>query len=71
MVEKINKLAADANALGLKGGNQLLENLSGAMIAIKEGKSKVESGNVRLTVLDFYVKKLPNEENIEELLRYE
>jgi hypothetical protein len=30
------------------------------MKAIQEGKSKAESGNVRLTALDFYVKKHGN-----------
>ena len=71
IVGQMEKLSVCADGLGLKGGKRLLENLSGTMKDIKEGKSLAESGNLRLTALDFYVKQLPNEDNIEELLRYE
>ena len=71
MVEKLDKLAVQADGLGLKGGKQLLQNLSGIMTAIKEGKSQAPSGILRLTALDFYVKRLPNEDNIEDLLIFE
>ena len=67
IVEKLDKLAAAAGEMGMKEGKHLLENLSGAMKAIQEGKSKAESGSVRLTALDFYVKKLAGSGNIEEL----
>ena len=66
-VEKLDKFAAAADELGMKEGKHLLENLSGAMKAIKDGKSKAESGSVRLTALDFYVKTLSGDDNIEEL----
>ena len=66
-VEKLTKLAATAGELGMKQGKQLIENLLGAMKAIQEGKSKAESGNVRLTALEFYVKKLSDGGNIEDL----
>ena len=57
-VEKLDEFAAIAGELSMREGKHLIENLSGAMKAIKEGKSKAESGSVRLTALDFYVKKL-------------
>ena len=66
-VEKLDKCAVAANELGMKQGKQLIENLSGAMKAIQAGKSKAESGNVRLTALDFYVKKLSDDGSTEEL----
>ena len=66
-VEKLDKLAASAGDIGMKEGMHLIGNLSGAMKAIQEGKSKSESGNIRLTALDFYVKKISGGENIEDL----
>jgi hypothetical protein len=65
--EKLDKLATAADEAGLKEGKHLIENLSGAMKAIQEGKSKPESGGVRLTALEFYVKKLTDTESTEEL----
>ena len=67
MVEKLDKYSAAAGELSMKEGKKLVENLSGAIKAILEGKSKAESGNLRLTALDFYVKKLSGTENIEDL----
>ena len=66
-VEKLDKLAAAAVELGMKEGKHLISNLSGVIKAIQEGKSKAESGSLRLTALDFYVKKLSGSGNIEEL----
>jgi ABC-type arginine transport system permease subunit len=66
VVEKIDKFGAAAGELGMKEGKHLLENLSGAMKAIKEGKSSAGSGTIRLTALDFYVKKIAGG-NIEDL----
>jgi len=66
-VEKLDKFAVSAGELGMKEGKHLIENLVGAMKAIQEGKSKAESGNVRLTALDFYLKKLSDSGSIEEL----
>ena len=65
--EKIDKLTAAADEAGLKEVKRLLENLSGAIKAIKEGKSQAESGTVRLTALDFYLKNLPDSDSIEDL----
>jgi len=67
VMEKLNKLAASAGDSDMKEGKRLLENLLGAIKAIQEGKSNVESGNVRLTALDFYLKNLPTNESIEDL----
>jgi hypothetical protein len=58
LVEKLDTLSAVAGELGMKEGKHLLENLSGAMKAIKDGKSSADSGSIRLTALDFYVKKI-------------
>lgn len=66
-VEKLDKLAAVANELEIKEGKRLIENLSGTMKAIKEGKSKAESGAVRLTALDFYLKKISDSGTVEDL----
>ncbi|MDR1566616.1 MAG: hypothetical protein LBS48_04945 [Treponema sp.] len=57
-IEKLDKLSVGAGELGMKEGRHLIENLSGAMKAIKDGKSQAGSGMVRLTALDFYLKKL-------------
>jgi hypothetical protein len=57
-VEKMDKFSAAAGELGMKEGKHLLENLSGVMKAIKDGKSSADSGTIRLTALDFYVKKI-------------
>jgi hypothetical protein len=61
-MEKIDKLIAVTGESGMKEAKRLLENLSGAIKAIKEGKSQAESGTVRLTALDFYFKNLPDNE---------
>ena len=66
-LEKLNNFAASADELGMKEGKHLLENLSAVIKAIQEGKSQPESGNIRLTALDFYVKKLSDSGNIEDL----
>jgi hypothetical protein len=66
-VEKLDKFAAVAGELGIKQGKLLIENLSGVMKAIQEGKSKAESGSVRLTALDFYIQSLSGGGNVEVL----
>ena len=67
IVEKLDKYAVAATELGMKQGTRLIQNLSGAMKAIQEGKSKAESGSVRLTALEFYMKNLSDGGSIEEL----
>jgi hypothetical protein len=58
LVEKLDVYSAAAGELGMKEGKHLLENLSEVMKAIKDGKSSAESGALRLTALEFYVKKI-------------
>jgi len=67
VLETLDKLAVSAGEAGMKEGKHLIENLSGIMKAIQQGISKPESGSIRLTALDFYVKKISGSENIEEL----
>ena len=67
IMEKLNKLAAEAGELNLNEGKHLINNLSGAMKAIQEGKSKAESGSVRLTALDFYFQKISDSGIIEDV----
>jgi hypothetical protein len=67
ILEKLNKIAIAADETGMKEGKRIIENLSTTIKAIKEGTSKEESGNVRLTALDFYVKNIPDSANIEDL----
>ena len=68
MLEKLNEIAVAADESGMKEVKRLLENLSGAIEAIQEGKSQAESGTVRLTALDFYLKNLPDSsESIEDI----
>ena len=58
MPDKLSKLAVLAGEADMKEGKRLIENLANTMRAILEGESTPESGNVRLTALDFYVQKL-------------
>jgi len=67
ILEKIDSLIPLAGESSMKEAKRLLENLSGAIKAIQEGKSQAESGTVRLTALDFYRKNLPNSEHIEDI----
>jgi len=67
IVEKLDKLAISSGELDMKEGKRLIENLSGAMKSIRDGKSNALSGNLRLTALDFYLRKLSQDGNIEDL----
>ena len=67
VVTKIAELCKAADELGLKKGKQLVQNLSDVIIAIKEGKSKAESGILRLTALDFYIQNLSSGNATEDL----
>jgi len=67
IIEKLDKLAAHAGESVMQEGKRLIENLSGAMKAIQEGKSKAESGHIRLTALDFYINNLTDSEKTEDL----
>jgi polyhydroxyalkanoate synthesis regulator phasin len=67
IVEKLNNCAVAAGELNMKEGKHLIENLLEAMNAIQEGKSKAESGSLRLTALDFYLKKHSDSGDVEDL----
>jgi hypothetical protein len=66
LVEKLDIYSTAAGELGMKEGKHLLENLSTVMKAIKDGKSSPDSGTIRLTALDFYIKKIVGD-SIEDL----
>jgi non-ribosomal peptide synthetase component E (peptide arylation enzyme) len=67
LAEKMDKLASGAGELGMKEGKRLIKNLSNVIKAIQAGKSKPESGVLRLIALDFYMKKLTYSGSIEDL----
>ena len=66
-IEKLHKFAAVAGELELNEGKKLINNLSDTIKAIQEGRSTADSGNLRLTALDFYLKKYPAGGTVEEL----
>ena len=66
-MEKLGGFAAAAGELEMKEGKRLIENLSETMKAIQEGKSNADSGNLRLTALDFYLKKHSDSGTVEDL----
>ena len=66
-IEKLHKYAAAAEELDLKEGKKLINNLSDTIKAIHEGRSHADSGNLRLTALDFYLKKYPADGTVEDL----
>jgi len=67
ILEKIESLIPAAGEAGMREAKRLLENLSVSIKAIQKGKSPIESGTVRLTALDFYLKNLPDSESIEDI----
>jgi KaiC/GvpD/RAD55 family RecA-like ATPase len=66
-VEKLEKFAATAAELGMNEGKRMVENLCKTMKAIQEGKSNSDSGSLRLTALDFYLKNHSANETVEDL----
>jgi hypothetical protein len=67
IVEKLDALAAVAGDAGFTNGKHLIENLSGAMKAIKDGKSTAASGNIRLTALEFHLKRVTESGQVEDI----
>ena len=67
VMEKLDEFAAAAGELNMKEGKRLIENLSKTMKAIQEGTSNASSGNLRLTALDFYLKKHSAGGTVEDL----
>jgi hypothetical protein len=66
-IEKLDKCAAAAGDLGMNSGKKLIENLSMVLKSFKEGKSKENSVQVRLTALDFYLQHTRGGSGEEEL----
>ena len=66
-MEKLYKYAVAAGEMGLKEGKRLIENLTETMKAIQEGRSNTGSGILRLTALEFYLKRYPIDEPVEDL----
>ncbi|MDR1176995.1 MAG: hypothetical protein LBK83_16160 [Treponema sp.] len=66
-LDTVGKLAAEAGSLGMKAGKQLLDNLAVSLQSVKDGKSHVDSIQVRITALDFYLHKIRGGSSEEEL----
>jgi hypothetical protein len=58
VIAELDACIGCAGELGIKNGKQLLENLVAALKSRKTGGNTDESVQVRITALDFYVKKL-------------
>ncbi len=58
IIEKLEKISAEAGVLGMKTGKSLIDNLSGIIKSFKEGKSSIDSVSLRFTALEFYKKNL-------------
>jgi hypothetical protein len=57
-IEKLDKFSALAANLGMNSGKKLIENLSAVLKSFREGKSREESVQVRLTAIDFYLQNI-------------
>ena len=68
VLEKLEQLSASAVDQGMNEGKHLINNLINVIKSIREGKSKPESGNIRLIALEFYLLKLSGNGETEELL---
>lgn len=55
---ELDSCAKMAASLGMKEGQKLINNLSGILQDRKQGKSQDASVMIRLTAIDFYLKKL-------------
>jgi polyhydroxyalkanoate synthesis regulator phasin len=67
LLGKMDKFVLAAGEMKMNEGKRLIENLLSAMKAIQEGKSNADSGNLRLTALDFYLKKHSEDGLVEDL----
>jgi len=66
-VKELENFTAVAGELDMTVGKRLIQNLFETMKAIQEGKSTATSGNLRLTALDFYLKKHSDSGAVEDL----
>jgi hypothetical protein len=64
---KLEQFSAAAGGLGMNSGKKLIENLSTVLKSFKEGKSREESIQLRLTALDFYLQNIKGGGGEEEL----
>jgi hypothetical protein len=62
VMAELGSFASQAAELGMKNGKILIDNLTTALKARKTGGNADESVQVRLTALDFYVKKIQSGE---------
>jgi hypothetical protein len=67
ITDKLDKFSAAAGGLGMNSGKKLIDNLSAVLKSFKEGKSKEDSVQVRLTALDFYLQNIKGGGSEEEL----
>ena len=67
MSEQLGKLSAAAVGVGMPAAQKLVDNLSGVLKLFKEGKSGEDSVSVRVTALEFYLKKISSGAGEEEL----
>jgi hypothetical protein len=58
VITELDTYASAANNAGAHEGKKLIENLASVLKTRKQGGSTDESVSIRLTALDFYVKKL-------------
>ena len=65
---RLGQLSASAVEMGMNEGKHLIDNLIKVIQSIKEGKSRPESGNLRLIALEFYLMKISDGKEPEELL---
>jgi hypothetical protein len=58
VIAELDSYASASGAAGAHEGKKLIENLAAVLKNRKQGSSTDESVSIRLTALDFYVKKL-------------
>jgi hypothetical protein len=66
-IDKLEKFSAAAEKLGMNSGKKLIDNLLAVLKSFKEGKSKEDSVDIRLTALDFYLQNIEGGGSEEEL----
>jgi hypothetical protein len=57
-IEKLEKLSGEAASLGMNQGKKLIDNLVTVLKSFKDGSAREESVQIRLTAIDFYIKKI-------------
>ncbi|MDR2370826.1 MAG: hypothetical protein LBD71_05045 [Treponema sp.] len=57
-IEKLEKLSGEAAGLGMSQGKKLIDNLVTVLKSFKDGSAKEDSVQIRLTAMDFYIKKI-------------